>query len=90
MVLTLTGKEKVKWTERHVSNDSGSTWHSKKLDIINQTFDIYHFKGGVCRPGQYTYPFSFMLPDYCPSSILKVGASSSKARIRYNLIAEVI
>lgn len=45
--------------------------------------DIYHFPGGEIPPGQYVFPFTFGLPQNCPSSAYFTGTDQAVAYVKY-------
>lgn len=46
---------------------------------------LQEYKTGVAEPGQYTFPFSFQIPQWLPSSFLSYGEWKSKMQITYSL-----
>ena len=41
----------------------------------------------TAAPGQYAFPFSFMLPSNLPASLYFCGGKSSRAKITYHVKA---
>ena len=41
--------------------------------IVNNVYPLFKFVDGAPRPGQYSYPFSLMIPDWLPASMMLGG-----------------
>ena len=57
--------------------------HDKKKDVFKFEETMYKFPEGYIPPGQYIYPFAFMLPKDCPSSTYYTGSEKSEAYVKY-------
>jgi hypothetical protein len=77
LILKIKGKEKCKWVETRTRTVGQG--EERKIEHYEVKFDeshivfkydqvIYTFSQGWIPPGQYVFPFSFMLPSECPSS----------------------
>jgi hypothetical protein len=76
------GKEKTKWyTHRQVERGTGENKrteretrrHTGEYKTFYYRCPLYSFGGQRAEAGQYTYPFSFTLPPFLPSSIYYRG-----------------
>lgn len=93
LILKIKGKEKCKWIETR-TRTVGHGEHQKietyevKFDENHCVFDfnqvIYTFNEGWIPPGQYVYPFSFVLPKECPASAYYTGSNRAVAYIKYS------
>ncbi|CAI2371263.1 unnamed protein product [Moneuplotes crassus] len=82
------GKEKIRWDRRRTTTDTFETERVWKSDEpIFKIFEIYQFEDAVALPGQYTIPFSILIPNGLPSSVYYSGRSNSKAVIDYSIKA---
>ena len=65
--------------------------HRSRVDVIDAVFPISNFPNGPPNAGQWTFPFSFMLPEWLPASMM-VGASSERAKLslHYRLVAQFV
>jgi hypothetical protein len=71
--LTAAGVEQVKLVEI-IKTGAGTDakeekkWHNDRNFFFNNRFPVHHFQGGFLAAGQYSFPFSFVLPTGLPSS----------------------
>ena len=90
------GKEKCKFLTHHTRtirrNGKTRTQHytvtrrgEKKL--MHYRVPLFSFVNSIAQPGQYTFPFQFTLPDFCPASLYLAGHDSSRAKIKYHVKA---
>ena len=61
--------------------------HDEDHKIFKFEETIYEFDGNVILPGQYMFPFSFVLPSNCPASAYYTGDEKSVGYIKYKLKA---
>lgn len=71
--LTVAGVEQVKLVElvTHGSGDNRveeKKHHNDRNFFFNNRFPVHHFHSGFMAAGQYSFPFSFVLPTDLPSS----------------------
>ena len=90
------GKEKCKWkdtyTTTHREGDRTVTRHHTVIrrgenKIFFHRTALFHFPMNTAAPGQYAFPFSFMLPSSLPASLYFCGGKSSRAKITYHVKA---
>ena len=93
LILKIEGKEKWKWTEtrtrtvghgEHKRHETYEVKFDESHIVFNFNQVIYYFNNGWIPPGQYVYPFSFVLPKECPASSYYTGTNKSVAFIRYS------
>ena len=83
--ISLKGKGVVKWTQN--TSDTGVIVWTSDESYIDQRVEIWNKNqtpDGKFPPGTYDYPFSFKLPDRCPSSFER-----DKGSIKYYLEAQI-
>ena len=93
--LKIKGKEKVHWTEhktRTVRDGEGKTktehytvHRSDERKVIETLHPLFMFPSRAALPGQYTFPFSTVMPGACPSSLYYRGPHSSRASVKYSI-----
>ena len=98
LLLRFKGKEKTAWTEtrtettRNADGTSNSRtvtdYYSGKFKIFDFSRVIYSWPAGI-RKGQFSLPFSFILPNNIPGSF-HFSEGSTKADIIYNFQAVVL
>ena len=93
LILKIKGKEIWTWTEtitRTVGYGEDRRYeeikikHFERHNVFDFNHVIYNFISGWIPPGQYVFPFSFVLPKECPASSYYTGANKSVAFIRYS------
>jgi len=94
LTLTIKGKEKCEWREKKTRRDKDGHIeeyyedHHNSNDIFKYEQDVYLFSGGLIPAGQYVFPFAFLLPQVCPSSIYFSGDDNAEATIKYSCSAK--
>lgn len=94
LYITIQGKEKTKWID-HESHGHGENRRTRRVkrkakDIfLDQKQMVFDFAGGV-PVGQWSFPFSVHVPEWCPSSFFFAGGQESKLQICYKVHAEVL
>jgi hypothetical protein len=96
--LEVKGAEKVSWIERvtrHV--DGRSEQHDEKRKAKKDVFKFkqpcFTFGVPTLMPGDYTIPFSFILPSNLPSSMNFKDShihAKPKAKVKYHIKAEML
>lgn len=84
--ISLKGKGVVKWTQ-NTSGDTGVVVWTSDESYVDQKIELWNrnqMADGKFPPGTYDHPFSFILPDQCPSSFER-----DKGSIKYYLEAEI-
>ena len=90
--LKIKGKEKWKWYEQksREMRDGDRVWtewyedkHDEDHNVFEYEDNIYKFSVGYIPPGQYVFPFSFVLPHDCPSTAYFTGDQKATASIKY-------
>jgi hypothetical protein len=77
--------------------DPNATTSSQPSEIVNLIFKdkrkifdvytpIYNFADRFINPGNYTFPFTFILSDYCPGTFY-INHGFHKGKIRYSMAA---
>lgn len=90
LVLNINGVEKSEWTERRGSGDNRHTVHfGQKVDTLERDLPIYSFPDMIATPGQYAFPFSFILPNNLPGSVHYHHSDGSKGSIKYSIEAKL-
>ena len=83
--ISLKGKGVVKWTQN--TTDTGVIVWTSDESYVNQRVEVWNRNqtpDGKFPPGTYDYPFTFLLPERCPSSFER-----QKGSIKYYLEAEI-
>ena len=83
--ISLKGKGVVKWTQN--KSDTGVIVWTADESYIDQRIEVWNrnqTEDGKFPPGTYDYPFTFVLPERCPSSFER-----QKGSIKYYLEAEI-
>ena len=83
--ISLKGKGVVKWTQN--TSDTGVVVWTSDESYVDQRIEIWNrnqMADGKFPPGTYDYPFSFKLPERCPSTFER-----DKGSIKYYLEAEI-
>jgi len=50
---------------------------------------LHNFEGNYLEPGYYSFPFSFLLPTWVPSSFIYSGSKAKKLSILYTIKARM-
>jgi hypothetical protein len=84
--LEIIGRERTKW---HSQEGSGGKKHKSKHlgknDLLVSRSVIQAFPGGEAPVGSYTFPFTFPLPEWLPSSMVYFGPQKSGFQIKYKV-----
>ncbi|CAI2367408.1 unnamed protein product [Moneuplotes crassus] len=90
------GKEKCKWYERKSrqvqdGDEVRIEYYEDKHDEDHKIFKfeetLCEFDGDYIEPGQYMFPFNFVLPSNCPASAYYTGDEKSVGYIKYKVKA---
>lgn len=86
--LEFEGVEKTKWSkkEKHCKNKNFKK-HKGKNTIITITHGLYVFPGNTAQAGQYSFPFTFQLPPWLPSSFIFYGPERCEMSVTYHVKA---
>lgn len=95
VILEVKGVEKVCWTERKSRDNDGTSEsydekQKAKKDVFKYRACCFQFTTPSLMPGDYTIPFSFVLPRTLPSSMNFKDTKSSakpKAKVKYHIKA---
>lgn len=94
--IELKGKEKCKWTEtrtrtvgsgEHARTETYYVYHNNDHEILKFEETLYEFDGNEIPAGQYMFPYSFVLPQNCPSSAYFTGSGGAVGYIKYEVKA---
>ena len=99
LMLTLKGCERTFMRKRHSKTVGSGKRRRRKyyyrnhvgfFPMINADFPIFQFPDGPPRPGQYSFPFSILIPDWLPAS-MHVVSEYERARlgVEYYLVAQL-
>jgi len=100
LTIGLFGEERVFFRKKHTKKTGigkrrrTRTYHRNhrgRVDVIDAVFPISNFPDGPPNAGQWTFPFSFMLPEWLPAS-MTVGARKERAKLslHYRLKAQFV
>jgi hypothetical protein len=65
------GIEKVHWiTTTHTQNGTHHHHHRATNEIFSNVVNLYTFPQNTIQPGQYAFPFSFLVPSGVPGSMI--------------------
>lgn len=81
----LRGVEKTRWKHEAKYKDQTEKHDSGKNAFLDFEQVIHTFTNAMIGPGQYTFPFEFVLPPWVPSSYIYCGDNSTKIRIFYTI-----
>lgn len=65
--------------------------HKQKHEVFKTPIVVQIFPDGVLPIGQYTFPFSFALPDWLPSSFVfkRNFPDQAHMRLKYKAVAKM-
>ena len=82
--IEMKGEESSYWVSEDLSDPQNT--HCCKKEFLTDTIPIFKFEDSGIQPGQYSFPFEIMIPDYCPSSCA-IKECGNSGNIKYSLKA---
>lgn len=91
LCLCVEGVEKTRWAHeaKFEKDKEGSKKHHGYNVFFNLKDSLATFKDNRLEPGFYSFPFSFVLPNWVPSSFIYSGAKAPKLSILYTIKAKI-
>ena len=84
--LLVIGQEKTKWKKKQ---KDGKEQYKKKHKGNNRFLflhqNLHIFDNGMIPPGQYSFPFQVLLPNWIPSSYMFVGKNKAEMKVTYKI-----
>ncbi|KAF0719175.1 hypothetical protein AaE_010495, partial [Aphanomyces astaci] len=90
VVLVVTGKEKVYWSENHTETNANGESRSvtrvfaDRREFFKQKIVLFNVQHSLA-PGSYIYPFQYQLPPGLPGCFDNQSDKGVKAKIEYSI-----